>query len=72
MMSPVVIGVHLLLFTGDVLVGAVHDERLAILAPLANLASIQHPDPMPLLVTHAGLTLVKRRLTRKVLFDQQV
>ena len=60
MMRSMVIGIQLLSGPADVLMGTVHDERLAIPIPFPHLPAVQHPDPVPILVAHSGLTLVER------------
>ena len=50
----------------DVGVGAVHPFRSAVRGPGGHLAAVQHPDPMPVSVPHAGFHFVKRRLAGEV------
>lgn len=71
-MGAMVIGFQFQPGPGDVLVGAIHDERLARLIPFPNFAAVQDPDPMSVLVTHAGLVFVERRFAREVLLKQFV
>ena len=43
---------------GDVLMSSGHQKRFAVFGPRRNFASVEHPYPIPILVTHTSFTLV--------------
>ena len=47
-------------FLGDIGVGAVHHQRLAVPRPFEHLAPVVNPDPMAIPVFHATSVVVLR------------
>ncbi|MFA5598191.1 MAG: hypothetical protein WDA26_11565 [Pusillimonas sp.] len=63
---------QLLLFQADVLVSATHQQRSTLIITLCNLASVKHPYPMTVFMTHPDFAFIVRKLARQVLFKHNL
>ena len=70
-LAVVALGIFGQLAFGDVQSGARHPPGAPVIAAAEELAAVEHPDPVAILVPHADLGFVVRQLTVEVTLQQQ-